>query len=336
MSLSTNGSVGRTLHRALIQGSLALDLELARCQSLRTRELDNLRTAISCRLPIDLRGLIERSKVTNTTSSSDKRLDDGGCDDDAPLRQSGTSSVTSHVKTWARLVRDAASNAPGLDGLDISVGFAALRHVNARVDALQHLVYERASSAEKFGIHVGVESEFQGSDRNRYFFRYRVRIINCSLHTVKLLSRAWTIRDVDGRVTDVRGPGVVGAFPILAPNQSYEYSSAVPLHAPLGTQSGHYMFVTLTDEEGHHAQTDTDNDMVHKATATEGKMLQVPIAPFSHRTPSIDNKGVDDGAASANGPTAKQGRRRKKGGRPSSSTDESSTDQSSTDEWRGP
>lgn len=104
---------------------------------------------------------------------------------------------------------------------------------------------------------------------------------------MQLLSRAWTIRDLDGRVTSVEGPGVVGAFPTLAPRESYEYSSAVPLNTPVGTQSGHYMFII--------------NGEGVTTTNLEQKMLQVPIAPFSYRTPILDVRrgvgGGGDGAA---------------------------------------
>lgn len=289
MSLQAN--VARPLYRALLSAAQALDGELARCQSLRGHEHDSLRGAAATALPRDLRGLLDVAGGELAGSREDEgQLADG------PLK--------SYVRLCARRMSEAAE-APGLAGLDARVGFAAVRHLNARVDALRHLVYDTASEAERFGIRVGVESKFQGADRNRYFFRYRVRIMNASALTVKLLSRAWTIRDLDGRVTSVEGPGVVGAFPTLAPNESYEYSSAVPLHTPVGTQSGHYMFVTLEH---------SDFPSEHVSATTAAKMLQVPVAPFSYRTPSMKAGSSDDvsslpsSASSAMKPTRRKKR----------------------------
>lgn len=173
-----------------------------------------------------------------------------------------------------------AAQAPAFATLDAAVGFAALRHLNSRLDSLRHLAPATTSVAECFGIRVAVASSFQGADRQRYFFRYRVRIDNASDVTVQLLRRAWTIRDLDGRVSRVEGPGVVGDFPTLAPTETFEYSSAVPLQTPLGTQSGHYVFVL----EG----------------GTPGKrMLQVPVAPFCFRSPSMDTVKANRKVAAA-------------------------------------
>lgn len=218
----------------------------------------------------------------------------------------GADDLSHYVGTAARNVsRAALADSPGgsSQSLDAAVGFAALRHLNARVDALRHLVYTTTSDAERFGIRVEVESQYQGADRNRYFFRYQVRIINASSTTIKLLSRAWTIRDLDGRVTVVEGPGVVGAFPTLAPQDIYEYSSAVPLHTPVGTQSGHYMFVTLAEEE---------ESERHELAS---RMLQVPIAPFSHRTPSMDGRQLENNVGASQSSvtqSGKSGRRKKR------------------------
>jgi ApaG protein len=47
-------------------------------------------------------------------------------------------------------------------------------------------------------------------------FEYRIEMTN--LHptkTFKLLSRHWLILDGDGQTEEVRGPGVVGLYPVL-------------------------------------------------------------------------------------------------------------------------
>jgi ApaG protein len=44
-------------------------------------------------------------------------------------------------------------------------------------------------------------------------------------------------------VKEVRGPGVVGAQPVLEPGMSYEYTSYCPLKTSVGTMQGSYTMV---------------------------------------------------------------------------------------------
>ena len=53
-----------------------------------------------------------------------------------------------------------------------------------------------------------------------------MRIENEGDETVQLRSRHWQITDALGRLQEVRGPGVVGEQPVLAPGESFEYTSA--------------------------------------------------------------------------------------------------------------
>lgn len=98
------------------------------------------------------------------------------------------------------------------------------------------------------GIRVRVESEYvegrSQPDQGFWFFAYHVRIENVGGETAQLLSRHWVITDGDGRVEHVRGPGVVGAQPLLRPGEGFEYSSACPLPTPVGTMHGTYQMVT--------------------------------------------------------------------------------------------
>jgi ApaG protein len=77
-------------------------------------------------------------------------------------------------------------------------------------------------------------------DEGRYVWAYRITIENQSPQTVQLQSRYWRITDQNGRVEEVRGPGVVGEQPILNPGDSYTYSSGCPLTTPSGTMVGRY------------------------------------------------------------------------------------------------
>lgn len=77
-----------------------------------------------------------------------------------------------------------------------------------------------------------------------WFFLYTVTITNDGDDSVQLISRHWIIRDGNGRVEEVRGPGVVGDQPLLAPGDSYEYTSGCPLPTPFGSMRGSYQMVT--------------------------------------------------------------------------------------------
>ncbi len=109
------------------------------------------------------------------------------------------------------------------------------------------------SSATTRGIRVDVESVFvpERSDpaEKRWFFAYTIRITNESSKTAQLISRHWIITDGDGDAEEVRGPGVVGKQPTLAPGQSFEYSSACPLATNFGTMHGTYQMVNEGGEQ---------------------------------------------------------------------------------------
>lgn len=77
-------------------------------------------------------------------------------------------------------------------------------------------------------------------DENYYFFAYRIRIENAGKRPAQLIARHWVITDAVGRVQEVRGEGVVGEQPQLAPGESFSYSSFCPLPTPLGSMRGSY------------------------------------------------------------------------------------------------
>jgi ApaG protein len=66
---------------------------------------------------------------------------------------------------------------------------------------------------------------------------------------VQLVSRHWRITDANGRVEEVRGPGVVGKQPLLRPGERFEYTSGVPLSTPSGLMAGTYQMVTDLGEQ---------------------------------------------------------------------------------------
>lgn len=80
------------------------------------------------------------------------------------------------------------------------------------------------------------------SSAGRFVFVYRVRIENHADESYKLMEREWRITDGRGDVTEVRGEGVVGEQPLLAPGAVYEYGSFATLTVVPGMMVGAYVF----------------------------------------------------------------------------------------------
>lgn len=83
----------------------------------------------------------------------------------------------------------------------------------------------------------------------RYFFSYHITIRNEGPAQVQLISRHWVITNGEGRVEEVRGPGVVGHQPILAAGEAFEYTSACPLDTPVGTMHGEFNMMQTDTRE---------------------------------------------------------------------------------------
>jgi len=109
------------------------------------------------------------------------------------------------------------------------------------------------SEAVTNNVRVEVEARYAAQHsqpfKNKWLFHYTVRITNEGDDTVQLLSRHWIITSGDGHVEEVRGPGVVGAQPVLAPGETFEYTSGCELRTSCGTMRGTYQMVT---EDGDH------------------------------------------------------------------------------------
>ncbi len=122
------------------------------------------------------------------------------------------------------------------------------------------------SEAITNGVKVHVSSRFleerSNPQANKFIFAYTVTITNTEELPVQLVSRKWIIKDADGDIETVEGPGVVGEKPVLQPGQSFEYTSFCPLGTPFGTMEGHYNMVSA-----------------------DGSRFQARIAPFGLATP---------------------------------------------------
>src|SRR5688572_25195655 len=93
-------------------------------------------------------------------------------------------------------------------------------------------MYVEVSHNVQITVEPAFIPEHSSPDVGYYFFAYRVKIKNLGQVPTQLISRHWIITDGSGRVEEVRGPGVVGDQPKLAPGEEYEYVSACPLPTP--------------------------------------------------------------------------------------------------------
>jgi ApaG protein len=85
-------------------------------------------------------------------------------------------------------------------------------------------------------------------EKSYYFFAYQITLKNLGQTPVQLLSRHWTITDGNGHVEEVKGEGVIGEQPKLAPGESYQYTSFSPLPTPTGNMRGTYQMQPLEGE----------------------------------------------------------------------------------------
>ena len=103
------------------------------------------------------------------------------------------------------------------------------------------------------GVRVIVDPRYlpEQSDpgEGRYLFAYHVVIRNEGNTPVQLLSCHWIITNGEGKVEEVRGPGVVGYQPKLEPGQAFEYTSGCPLDTPVGTMHGSFQMTVDNGDE---------------------------------------------------------------------------------------
>jgi ApaG protein len=100
----------------------------------------------------------------------------------------------------------------------------------------------------------------------KFFFAYHITISNTGDETAQLVSRHWIITNADGEAQEVKGPGVVGAQPVLEPGMAFEYTSFCELATSVGTMHGTYTMVK-----------------------PDGETFEARIAPFTLAVPNALN-----------------------------------------------
>lgn len=119
-------------------------------------------------------------------------------------------------------------------------------------------------------IDIEVRSEYRADQsrvqEQRYVFAYHIRLHNRGSVAAKLLSRHWIITNGNQQVQEVRGDGVVGQTPRLAPGEHFDYSSGCVLATPVGSMHGSYRML-----------------------ADDGTQFEAPIVPFTLAVPGALN-----------------------------------------------
>jgi len=122
--------------------------------------------------------------------------------------------------------------------------------------------------SKKYEITVLTRTQFipEQSDEpgDRYVFAYTITIRNTGSMAAQLISRHWVISDSNNQTQEVRGLGVVGAQPLLKPDESFEYTSGTAIATPVGTMRGSYQMV-----------------------AEDGTQFEAPIPEFTLSVPRV-------------------------------------------------
>lgn len=122
----------------------------------------------------------------------------------------------------------------------------------------------------KYAFSVSVETAYlqnqSNPDESQYAFSYTITITNVGSIAGQLISRHWVITDANNHIEEVKGLGVVGAQPLLFPEQRYEYTSGTLLATPIGSMRGTY-----------------------KIVAEDGTLFDAVIEPFTLAVPKMLN-----------------------------------------------
>lgn len=117
-----------------------------------------------------------------------------------------------------------------------------------------------------YACEVSVLTEYlhdqSSPEAGQYVYAYTITIRNTGQISAQLISRHWTITDALQQVREVKGLGVVGDQPLLAPGAEYSYTSSVMFSSPSGEMYGTYQMVAV---DGHWFEVDIPIFWLHQA-----------------------------------------------------------------------
>ena len=108
--------------------------------------------------------------------------------------------------------------------------------------------YERVTRGIRVAVAPSYLEDQSDPDEDQFLWSYTVTIENNGSEAVQLLARYWHITDAEGHVQEVHGPGVVGDQPVIAPGQSFQYTSGCPLQTASGHMVGRYQMKSASGE----------------------------------------------------------------------------------------
>ncbi|MFV0278961.1 MAG: Co2+/Mg2+ efflux protein ApaG [Parahaliea sp.] len=124
-------------------------------------------------------------------------------------------------------------------------------------------------------VYVQVQTAYLPShsqpEARQFSFAYTITIHNNGEAPVQLLSRHWIITDANSQVQEVRGQGVVGEQPVIAPGERFRYTSGATLPTPVGCMQGSYTMIVPIDGD---------------LDPSQQPVFDVPIPPFTLHTPT--------------------------------------------------
>ncbi|GAB4226252.1 MAG: Co2+/Mg2+ efflux protein ApaG [Methyloligellaceae bacterium] len=129
------------------------------------------------------------------------------------------------------------------------------------------MLYETTTNFIRVRVEPAFEEEESSPADSHFFWSYTVEIENLSQEPVQLRSRFWQITDASGFVEEIRGLGVVGEQPVIAPGDVFRYTSGAPLGTSSGIMVGCYQMETPS-----------------------GKLFNVDVPAFSLDSPYIRHR----------------------------------------------
>jgi ApaG protein len=107
------------------------------------------------------------------------------------------------------------------------------------------------AESKKYQIAASAVAQFVADQSDpaseRYVFIYTITFENVGTVAAQVISRHWTITDANSQIQEVRGLGVVGQQPLIAPGETFEYTSGCQLDTPVGTMRGCFQ---MTADDG--------------------------------------------------------------------------------------
>ena len=113
------------------------------------------------------------------------------------------------------------------------------------------MLYSKETESIRVSVRPFYLEEESEPEMNHYCWAYHVRIENRRSESVRLVGRLWRITDANGVVRRIKGAGVIGEQPVLAPGEVFEYTSGAPLPTCSGFMLGSYYMIGENGQKLH-------------------------------------------------------------------------------------